>query len=826
MGASSHVTIFGHISQSNAGLDDSTSLPKLPTSSPLVEPYQLGLEAEMEALKVATCMKQLLNTFAPDSLSQLLAFWRATRANLTLAEPLIDVCRGTLEDLEPLSSTTTANSDPHLDYARGLLCNSALPLVIHAQLTFEEFCSQFLEANARLETIGLIFCAVIRAASEIQMFPPLYVENSGRRNLISLAAKLANTIVEATLSIDQLNDLQLIMQYENFISHSFVFGVQSYHSFRKLGDVITSVISLGYHETLDSPEKVPLFLINLRKTALCRAYSADKNWAVFLGRPPRLPKRYCNLYAAIGLYPHNELSNDFVLEWGTDTEMSIWAETRWTSTCASLKEEILELFRDDKKQNFDNRVSISELRRRADEYWNSLPHTFRMEGTLKGYNAGAWSRDFIMNLLIGTLSLSSSLPGNAMTFIVSDFRLGLQDHDPLLATPISFFLIGYVFGPLVFAPLSESYGRQRLLFVAFVAYTGFTLGCSLAPTWTSLLVFRLFAGISGSAPLAIVPGIIADMYKDPLTRGRAVASFMTAVVVAPLMAPSISGALSEISWRWVFWASFILAAVTLVPLMFLSETHGQTILRRRNRVRSRKNDSPEDSSCIGCQSRCSNDLGTEISVAAKKEHDWRSIFTVILLRPLRMLTTELIAATICFYLAIIYAIFYMYFQVLVWDICGVGDGRIIFHSKCNRGCAASSKLSNLNVNAYSLILILVCVNMKFSVIMMAGIPSVLSALSALEQTSGRGNGRFAINQADVDKSSASFGYSWQTGPNGALKIEITHQESGTCTFNLKSTKQSIESLIEKAAKECIERSVAETLKLVNTTLTEKKKNGN
>ncbi|KAJ8110966.1 hypothetical protein OPT61_g6327 [Boeremia exigua] len=833
MGASSHAAIFHHIAENHATINSEDSCSVLPAPRSTPAPQSVGFESQLEAAAAAECMKDLLSSYAPGLLSQLLGFWRATQANLTVSEPLIDICRRALDDLQPcLDSISTINdSDPYITYATRMLHNTAQPLFIHPNLNPEEFCEQFLDSNMRLETIGILLCAIIRAASDIRIFPPLYVDFPRRRNLILLAAKLANIIVEAALSIDMLNDLQLILQYENFISHSFVFGVQSYRSFRKLGDVITSLISLGYHEDLGSPGEVPPFLIDIRRTALCRAYSADKNWSVFLGRPPRLLKRYCNLYATIGLCSGNDHNNGTAmstqadaLRWSAESEMSIWTETRWSCITASLKEEILDLFRDELKQNLATKVS--DLRARADRHWGSLPNTFRIGGSLRDCGRGAWERDFLfvslsreilalvaevimlrhelicstgtsfewklahyglpaigillismlatpeapdpdvirnlsiivmavelgaivhptepnyallsnatktiqkaivglqnhnrriitdlraelprlpsqdehgsmhtttieMSVLVHALptdtelgerhtkestracvtqdannwsprrktfvlvtsiatvinsSLSSSLPANAIPYIISDFKLGSNGHDPLLVMPISLFLVGYVFGPLVFAPLSEVWGRQRLLLITFVAYTGFTIGCCLAPNWTTLLVFRLLTGIAGSAPLAIVPGIIADMYRDSVARGRAVSIFMVMVVVAPLVAPAMSGALSTISWRWIFWAALILAGATLIPLGFLPETHKPTILsiHRRNMTTQQRN-------------------RVELHTTTKKENPgWRDIFTVVLIRPLKMLTTELIAAAACFYLAVIYAVFYMYFQV-------------------------------------------------------------------------------------------------------------------------------------------------------------------
>jgi len=52
------------------------------------------------------------------------------------------------------------------------------------------------------------------------------------------------------------------------------------------------------------------------------------------------------------------------------------------------------------------------------------------------------------------------------------------------------------------------------------------MACALAPSWTGLLFFRLLCGISASAPIAIVGGVYADIYDDPVSRGLAMAIFM------------------------------------------------------------------------------------------------------------------------------------------------------------------------------------------------------------------------------------------------------------------------------------------------------------
>lgn len=62
---------------------------------------------------------------------------------------------------------------------------------------------------------------------------------------------------------------------------------------------------------------------------------------------------------------------------------------------------------------------------------------------------------------------------------------------------------GYMVGPLVWGPLSERYGRKKILAISFVPYTLFQMACALAPNIGSLIVFRFLGGISASSPLSI-----------------------------------------------------------------------------------------------------------------------------------------------------------------------------------------------------------------------------------------------------------------------------------------------------------------------------------
>lgn len=116
-------------------------------------------------------------------------------------------------------------------------------------------------------------------------------------------------------------------------------------------------------------------------------------------------------------------------------------------------------------------------------------------------------------------TLNSSLPSRAANYIAADFGISSEQQKTLL---VSVFLIGYIFGPIVFAPVSEVYGRKWVMLVPFIFFTAFSIGCALATNWIALLIFRFIVGVTAAASITVVNGIIADIFPTPLHRGRAI----------------------------------------------------------------------------------------------------------------------------------------------------------------------------------------------------------------------------------------------------------------------------------------------------------------
>jgi MFS family permease len=100
----------------------------------------------------------------------------------------------------------------------------------------------------------------------------------------------------------------------------------------------------------------------------------------------------------------------------------------------------------------------------------------------------------------------------------------------------SIYLIGYVFGPLFIAPLSELYGRSPLYNVCNLVFLIFSIACAVANNLSALLVFRLFAGIAASCPITIGSATIADTIPIE-RRGLAMVFWISGPLVGPTVGP-------------------------------------------------------------------------------------------------------------------------------------------------------------------------------------------------------------------------------------------------------------------------------------------------
>lgn len=133
--------------------------------------------------------------------------------------------------------------------------------------------------------------------------------------------------------------------------------------------------------------------------------------------------------------------------------------------------------------------------------------------------------------------LASSIFAPGIPDLIQDFGSNNQE---LSSFVVSVYVLGFAFGPMALAPLSEMLGRLPVYHVCNVIFLGFTVACAKAPSLTSLIIFRFFAGAFGAAPMANGGGTIADMFVAE-ERASVIAVFSVGPLIGPIIGPVIGG---------------------------------------------------------------------------------------------------------------------------------------------------------------------------------------------------------------------------------------------------------------------------------------------
>jgi len=95
---------------------------------------------------------------------------------------------------------------------------------------------------------------------------------------------------------------------------------------------------------------------------------------------------------------------------------------------------------------------------------------------------------------------------------------------------VSVYVLGFAFGPLVIAPMSEMWGRIKLYHACSLLFLVSTILCAVSKSMGMLIAFRFIAGSVGAAPLALGGGTIADL----ITRDQR-ATAISVWVIGPSM---------------------------------------------------------------------------------------------------------------------------------------------------------------------------------------------------------------------------------------------------------------------------------------------------
>lgn len=178
-----------------------------------------------------------------------------------------------------------------------------------------------------------------------------------------------------------------------------------------------------------------------------------------------------------------------------------------------------------------------------------------------GASAGGWSPErsaagghnpyliaFVVSIATFMEVLDTTIANVALRHIAGGLAVGLDESTYVITS----YLVANAVVLSISGWLSTVLGRKRFYMLCVATFTVASLLCGFAWNLQSLVLFRILQGLGGGGMATSEQAILADSFP-PQKRGQAFAIYGVAVVVAPVVGPTLGGWITDTySWHWVF----------------------------------------------------------------------------------------------------------------------------------------------------------------------------------------------------------------------------------------------------------------------------------
>jgi multidrug resistance protein len=175
--------------------------------------------------------------------------------------------------------------------------------------------------------------------------------------------------------------------------------------------------------------------------------------------------------------------------------------------------------------------------------------------------------------LMGAAELLGPLTSHMIVPSLKSIALDLRTSYSTASITVTVFLIAIGIGPLIWAMLSDAYGRKWFTIASMIIFALGSLGCALSANIKVLIAMRFFQGLGSSASMVIGIGIISEIFPNN-EKGKAIGVFSAGPLLSPVIGPIIGGYMSQyIGWRSLFYLSTSLGTVlAILVTIFYKET--------------------------------------------------------------------------------------------------------------------------------------------------------------------------------------------------------------------------------------------------------------
>ena len=182
----------------------------------------------------------------------------------------------------------------------------------------------------------------------------------------------------------------------------------------------------------------------------------------------------------------------------------------------------------------------------------------------------------LMAMLIATVALSIDGMLPALPHIAAQLS---PDNPNQAQSVLSSFVVGMALGTFVMGPLSDSFGRKRIIYFGAGLYVVSAAVCIIATSLETMLLARLLQGIGAAGPRVVSHALVRDLYSGR-EMARISSFIMIVFALVPAMAPLLgAGVMLFFEWQAIF-AVFILFVVVSTTWMGLRITEPITAQNR------------------------------------------------------------------------------------------------------------------------------------------------------------------------------------------------------------------------------------------------------
>ncbi len=155
--------------------------------------------------------------------------------------------------------------------------------------------------------------------------------------------------------------------------------------------------------------------------------------------------------------------------------------------------------------------------------------------------------------------LDTTIANVALRYIAGGLAVGLDESTYIITS----YLVANAIVLSISGWLSTVIGRKRFYMICVATFAFASLLCGLAWSLQALVLFRILQGLGGGGMATSEQAILADTFP-PEKRGQAFAIYGIAVVVAPVVGPTLGGWISDTySWHWVFLINVPMGLISL-----------------------------------------------------------------------------------------------------------------------------------------------------------------------------------------------------------------------------------------------------------------------